>query len=387
MCQKQCRDENGFKCHTTSESHLRQMRVFSDNPHKVLDEYSAEFEKDFLAVLSQRHGTKRVRATAVYNEFIAHKQHVHMNSTKWVTLTGFVQYLGKEGICVVDETEKGWYIAWIDRDPRLLAMQEKSDKRKKAEKDDEERLRRTIEKQVQAAKELASEEGDDKSGPSELKREDGQAVKLAVVAPGKQKQRGTGAAGPAAKKPRVSFGDDDAGDGGEKGGKSSSWSTSAKTKVKPLSAMESLMWEEERKKENAAKAKKKKDTEAEASAERRDYWLEPGIIVKVMNKNVGDGKFYKKKACVRKVIERYVGEVKMIGTGEKLRVDQDQLETVIPKVGGFVVILNGRGRGSTGELKALDTDAFNASVKVIDGELAGQVLTKEYEDISKLDKD
>lgn len=32
MCQKQCRDENGFKCHTMSESHLRQMAVFTESP-------------------------------------------------------------------------------------------------------------------------------------------------------------------------------------------------------------------------------------------------------------------------------------------------------------------------------------------------------------------
>lgn len=32
MCQKQCRDENGFKCHLTSESHKRQMMVFGENP-------------------------------------------------------------------------------------------------------------------------------------------------------------------------------------------------------------------------------------------------------------------------------------------------------------------------------------------------------------------
>jgi len=27
VCQKQCRDENGFKCHTSSEGHLRQARA------------------------------------------------------------------------------------------------------------------------------------------------------------------------------------------------------------------------------------------------------------------------------------------------------------------------------------------------------------------------
>ena len=34
MCQKQCRDENGFKCHLTSESHKRQMMVFGENPDR-----------------------------------------------------------------------------------------------------------------------------------------------------------------------------------------------------------------------------------------------------------------------------------------------------------------------------------------------------------------
>lgn len=41
MCQKQCRDENGFKCHQTSEGHLRQMRIFAENPEAVMKEVGA----------------------------------------------------------------------------------------------------------------------------------------------------------------------------------------------------------------------------------------------------------------------------------------------------------------------------------------------------------
>ena len=59
----------------------------------------------------------------IYNEYIAHKEHVHMNSTRWETLTGFVMYLGKTGKCKVDQTEEGWFIAWIDRDPETIARQ------------------------------------------------------------------------------------------------------------------------------------------------------------------------------------------------------------------------------------------------------------------------
>lgn len=40
---------------------------------------------------------------------------------------------------VVDETEKGWYIQWVDRDPRLLAMQEAAARRQKSDLDDEEK--------------------------------------------------------------------------------------------------------------------------------------------------------------------------------------------------------------------------------------------------------
>ena len=52
-----------------------------------------------------------------------------MNATKWVTLTGFVQYLGTSGKCTVDETEKGYYITWIDRDPETIARQEALNKK------------------------------------------------------------------------------------------------------------------------------------------------------------------------------------------------------------------------------------------------------------------
>lgn len=43
------------------------------------------------------------------------------------------------GKAIADETEKGWYIQWVDRDPRLLAMQEAAARREKADLDDEEK--------------------------------------------------------------------------------------------------------------------------------------------------------------------------------------------------------------------------------------------------------
>lgn len=60
-------------------------------------------------------------ANRVYQEFISDKHHLHMNATRWVTLTEFVKHLGRTGVARVDETEKGWFIAWIDNSPKALA--------------------------------------------------------------------------------------------------------------------------------------------------------------------------------------------------------------------------------------------------------------------------
>lgn len=59
----------------------------------------------------------------MYQEYIQDKHHLHMNSTRWVTLTEFVKHLGRSGIARVDETEKGWFLAWIDNSPKALAKQ------------------------------------------------------------------------------------------------------------------------------------------------------------------------------------------------------------------------------------------------------------------------
>ncbi|KAJ3145432.1 hypothetical protein HDU89_007057 [Geranomyces variabilis] len=176
MCEKQCRDENGFKCHCTSEAHLRQMQLFSESADKYLSSYSDEFKAEFMKLLSRRYGTRRVLANLVYQEYISDKQHLHMNATQWTSLTEFCMYLGKEGLCEVDETEKGWFIKWIDRSPETLAKQDAILKKERLEKTDEERAKRALEDQIRRAHESAAETagstdgGEDAAAPSELKR-------------------------------------------------------------------------------------------------------------------------------------------------------------------------------------------------------------------------
>jgi DNA/RNA-binding protein KIN17 len=73
------------------------------------------------AILISRCGTQRVKANNIYQDYIRDRNHLHMNATRWVTLTGFIQHLGQAGIVRVEDTEKGLFISWIDNSPKALA--------------------------------------------------------------------------------------------------------------------------------------------------------------------------------------------------------------------------------------------------------------------------
>eukprot|EP01121_Diplochlamys_sp_Union-15-3_P008343 TRINITY_DN220_c0_g4_i1.p1 TRINITY_DN220_c0_g4~~TRINITY_DN220_c0_g4_i1.p1 ORF type:complete len:122 (+),score=24.47 TRINITY_DN220_c0_g4_i1:145-510(+) len=117
---------------------------------------------------------------------------------------------------------------------------------------------------------------------------------------------------------------------------------------------------------------------------RKDYWLQVGIVVKIMNKQLSEGKYYKQKGVVVEVIDRYIAVIQMIDFKAKLKLDQQQLETVIPAIGGTVLIVNGAHRGEQAKLVALDYDNFSATVQILKGLHRGEQVQKEYEDICKL---
>lgn len=176
-CEKQCRDENGFKCHTMSESHLRQMNHIAQNPGKHINEFSQQFKHDFLQLLRTSHGEKPVQFNHFYQEYIRDKNHVHMNGTKWKSLSEFCKYLGREGICRVEDSEKGLFIAWIDNSPDALKRKDAIARRDRMTKNDEEReqqlLKQQIERSKQQKKDIAPETPSaDDTHTSELKRDD-----------------------------------------------------------------------------------------------------------------------------------------------------------------------------------------------------------------------
>ncbi|KAG1953531.1 KIN17-like protein [Pimephales promelas] len=380
MCQKQCRDENGFKCHCMSESHQRQLLLASENPNQFMNYFSEEFKSEFLELLRRRFGTKRVHNNIVYNEYISHREHIHMNSTQWETLTDFTKWLGREGFCKVDETPKGWYIQWIDRDPETIRRQEELERKKKQDLDDEERSAKFIEDQVRRGREgkepevcLCAEKKPFRSvfllrfsmsmclqeEPvfTELKRKNEDekiAFNLDVALAGPSKTSNT--LGPSALKAAASVKRKESAHGGDSKDK------------KKKSALDEIIEMEEQKKKSV----------------RSDHWIQANIVVKVITKRLGE-KYYKKKAVIREVQNKYTAMVRMIDSGDKLKLDQSHMETVIPAPGKRVLILNGQYKDTEAILESINEHKFSATLILDSGRMKGKTVEGiAYEDFSKL---
>jgi len=305
----------------------------------------------------------------VYQEYIHDRHHTHMNSTQWETLTDFVKWLGKEGHCVVDETEKGWFIQYVDRDPETIRRQEALQTKEKMDLDDEERRARFIQQQI----ERSHKDTDTESTCTELQRqsEDEKVEFRLPVAPVTKKPMST--LSPSA----VFQSDVTTVDRARKKSEESAGSSSVR---KRKSALEEIMEMEEEQK------KKKKQTKMMDSscAKVTDPWLATGIVVKVVTPKLGE-KYYRKKGVVVDIVDKYRAVVRMLDSGDRVRVDEAHLETVIPALGKPVLIVCGEHRGQTAVLESISEARFCCSLRLETGQSKGQVVhSVQYEHISKL---
>jgi DNA/RNA-binding protein KIN17 len=217
-----------------------------------------------MDIIKRRYRNKKVHANIVYNEYIQDRDHTHMNSTKWVTLTGFVTYLGKTGKCKVEETAKGWYVTYIEKDPEELAKQ----KKEKMDLDDEERMKKEIEKKVKKAHKAAENK---KPEFTELQRDENGDTKIEFSLTTEKIESESTESFDLKKSKPLKFNwsvDEDFQEADREEAK------------KKTSALDAIMIEEE----------KKKDV-----LNRKDFWIVEDIVVKVMNHDLADGKYYKEK--------------------------------------------------------------------------------------------
>ncbi len=359
MCNKQCRDENGFKCHLTSESHKRQMEVFGQNPNKVIYDYSREFERSFLEHLRRTHPFSRVEANIVYNEFIQDRNHVHMNATKWLSLTQFVKYLGREGKCKVDETPKGWFVTLIQEDPFEAMEKQKRKERERSEREADERHLKVL--KAQAAKVQRDQQ---------LEAEHVNVCEPTPVGTDITVKMSLGGTKGHITKKKSGVIEFDDGEGVQTYGQAKKTS-----KVEELMARELKM-----KAQHGIRSAEDQTLTDDKKAE--DIWICRNIIVKVVSPALKEHGYFKKKGRIGKV-EGYEAEVEMLDSGDVVRVDQKELETVVPGVGKRVIVVQGQYKGCTGTLESLDKEKYGGIIQIKHN---GQNMSVflEYESFSKL---
>lgn len=150
---------------------------------------------------------------------------------------------------------------------------------------------------------------------------------------------------------------------------------SKKSKLSPLEELKlKVQMEEERKNQrgnpnhislnNNKEKNNRKDVDVDDDFEEEENWLKEGLYVKIMHKKLAGGKYYKKKGIVRKMRGRYAGEIEILDSKDRLKLDQKYLETVIPAKGKQVEIVLGKYKNKPAVLKDIDLDNFYAIVQV-----------------------
>ena len=366
-----------------SDSHLRQMKIFSENASGIMDSYSKEFEKVFLDTLRMRHGTTKMMANRVYQEVIQDKQHVHMNATIWATLSDFCKYLGKLGKCVVEETERGWMITYIERDVAKMQREEALARRLQAEQEAEKAAQERMERQRREQAELSSAKMEQVTN---LQRTDNDpAIKVALQT--SQNTTKPKRKGPA--KVALGFGDEESDDDEEEMTKPPPSSAipdpnelleNAKQQ-QSFTAVQQSMKRRRESDETKPKEKKKHKNEKHELDKKQEpvdakAWLHKGIVVRIINRDLAGGKYFRRKAVVDRLVSSYTAELTVLEpkegrgddvTGDVLQMDQEDIETVVPKRTGVKVrLLRGPHRGRKAKVKNLDKANYTAQLKVDD---------------------
>lgn len=385
MCEKQCRDENGFKNHTQSSGHQRQLSLFSENPHEYIGRFSETFQAEFLLVLRRRYGTSMVSANTVYQEYIKDRDHLHMNATKWTTLSDFVKEMGRNGLCRVEDRDDGWWMSFVDRSAAEKDRKARDiDRMRIAE---EERAENMLRKRLELARQIREQEGKARSLVPSIERQPEEHVSVRVAAQERRRRASAAESGnPLAAVPVVHKTGANEVQGKRK--------RSRFEKASKLSALEEIM--RAGRAETATKDKTSSDpsslkTDATTSpsgakrSEKADHqkpWVLEGILVKMINKAVGNGSFTGKKGRIIRVIDHYGAQVQMIDSKAVLEVDQDDLETVIPKPGGEVVLLRDAHRGKKAVVKSINIESFSITAILV--ESGKEIRNIEYEAVSRI---
>lgn len=406
-------------CRDWARGHARRARCVTAW-RRFVDGFSKEFEDGYLDVLERIWGTRRVHANKVYNEYIKDKEHAHMNSTVWATLSIFVEYLGRTGKCVIDQTDEGYFVTFIDKDPEKERREREAVEAARADEAKEARHAAKLEAEAMARAKALDTGRMEATG---LDRDaDAGPVAVALRAATKRvvgRRAGAGAFGGAGP---GGAGEDDAGAWGagpDRAGKRGRWAEAEAPEAKradcaaagrwgvsaptaaaarPSSAVEALFGAAARERGRAAAsaaaggaASASASAAAPAGARSAARRLERGAVVRVTNAELEGGRFLRCKGTVTRVKPGEAGGgaadavvVKVKGSGERVVLPESDVETVVPRPGGHAIGLAGALSGRRLVVQSVDVDREVVSCTAVDA-AGGSASGVPFDAVAKLD--
>lgn len=149
-------------------------------------------------------------------------------------------------------------------------------------------------------------------------------------------------------------------------------------KLKELKVKEKDLVSKDRRDRNSSS---KKSVETERGRTEKVNWLRNHIRVRIISKKLKGGKLFLKKGIVVDVVGPGVCDVSIDETKELIQgVDQELLETAVPRRGGPVLVLYGKHKGVYGNLMERDTEKEKGVVRDAD---THELLNVKLEEIAE----
>ncbi|MEN2498404.1 MAG: hypothetical protein MHMPM18_002699 [Marteilia pararefringens] len=361
VCEKQCRDENGFKCHILSESHNRQIQIVADNPEYYIDKFSEEFRKSFVDLMRMSYPNKTVSANIIYKDFISDRSHVHMNSTKWTTLTDFCKFLESEGSITIEDIDErnGLMVKYVNKS---VTQTDKQLSSKKSSTTEVTLQSRELQKQIEFANSQLEKSKSQLDGKNEdeilfdfkpLHRDDNGTINLKLTNVEKNIEQS-----------------------------STLYRYDAKDNILN-NIKQSCKINEKNPPEHPRKV-----LDQSLSLQREEKWINPNLIVKIITEDLGED-YLEKKCLIRRVDhkDKSIAYCDTIFDNEPviIRIHEDELQTVLPAIGKPVQIVVGKFKGMQAKILKLNVKTFDCIIQITQGPLRSKIVENiPYEHICKL---
>lgn len=382
FCKRQCSDENGYKVHCSTFSHQAAVERFNRDPTGNRAAASNDFLSGFCGVLqgfssrlklkkgkgfsggvitADEEGIDWVDSNLVYQEYIKDRHHIHLSATRWKSVAGFVRFIGQKGIAQIkkkkteiihaantedkyifgvdatvesdsesefnsnsdsetfekDPTKRPkWFIKLIDKSPEaILAMKSKEAVAKKLNEEESLQIRQmaSVEKQSQTSKVLDKRQ--QQILPISVEK---------IIKPQPQPQLNN------PQKSKLKIFDEET-SSEEEEEKIKTIKLEPKQKINLV--LEEIAAEELKFKKTKANSILNSNSNSTSNSieiplteeddENEIPWIRKGLLIRIGNEQLGNGKYKTLLAIIDEVINDFGAQVTVLKSGDQLLLDQD----------------------------------------------------------------